>query len=100
MERGRGSSHQVGPAVIPADDRKVWFEVGAALHSTGWGEPARKLFDEFSGKSEKYDAGEQDKLWDSFARGYEGRPITLGTLIALAKNHGWEEPPPREIAEL
>src|SRR5262249_32750386 len=51
-------------AVIPADDRTVWFEVGAALHSTGWGERARKLFDEWSGKSEKYSAAEQDKLWD------------------------------------
>ena len=26
---------------IPADDRKVWLDVGMALHSTGWGEPAR-----------------------------------------------------------
>jgi Bifunctional DNA primase/polymerase, N-terminal/Family of unknown function (DUF5906)/Primase C terminal 2 (PriCT-2) len=86
--------------VIPADDRTVWFEVGAALHSTGWGEPARKLFDEWSAKSGKYSPAGQDKLWDSFARGYEGRPITLGTLFALAKNHGWEEPPQREIAEL
>jgi Bifunctional DNA primase/polymerase, N-terminal/Primase C terminal 2 (PriCT-2)/Family of unknown function (DUF5906) len=86
--------------VIPADDRKFWFEVGAALHSTGWGERARELFDKWSEKSEKYDPAGQEKLWDSFARGYEGRAITLGTLFGLAKNHGWEEPPPFEIAEL
>src|SRR5262249_44521067 len=32
--------------------------------------------------------------------GYEGQPITLGTLFALAKSYVWEEPPPDEIAEL
>jgi Family of unknown function (DUF5906) len=47
-----------------------------------------------------YNPTDQDKLWDSFARGYQGRPITLGTLFALAKKYRWEEPPPNEIAEL
>jgi hypothetical protein len=94
--------------VIPAEDREIWFEIGAALHSTGWGGRARALFDQWSEKpdkyneekSDKYNEEGQDKLWESFARGYEGRPITLGTLFALAKKHGWEEPPPSEIAEL
>jgi adenylylsulfate kinase-like enzyme len=39
-------------------------------------------------------------LWNSFARGYNGQRITLGTLYALTKQHGWEEPLPSEIAEL
>jgi Bifunctional DNA primase/polymerase, N-terminal/Family of unknown function (DUF5906)/Primase C terminal 2 (PriCT-2) len=86
--------------IIPADDRPAWFEIGAALHSTGWGDKARALFDEYSTKSEKYNSTEQDKLWDSFARGYQGRPITLRTLFALAKSFGWKEPPPSEIVEL
>jgi Bifunctional DNA primase/polymerase, N-terminal/Primase C terminal 2 (PriCT-2)/Family of unknown function (DUF5906) len=88
-------------AVIPAEDRnEEWLRVGAALHSTGWGEPARALFDEWSKKSTKYDPAEQDKLWNSFARGYKRRRITLGTLYSLAKQHGWEEPLPSDIAEL
>jgi hypothetical protein len=87
-------------AVIPADDRDVWFQVNAALHSTGWGDPARALGDEYSMKSGKWDRAEQDKLWNSFARGYGGRLITLGTLFELAKQHGWDEPPPKEIAGL
>src|SRR5262249_36054107 len=86
-------------AVIPAEDRTVWFQVGAALHSTGW-EQARALFDAWAEKSDKYDQAGQNKLWASFARGYEGQPITLGTLFALAKSYVWEEPPPDEIAEL
>jgi len=87
-------------AVIPADDREVWLRIGAALHWTGWGDPARALFDEYAKKSTKYDPTEQDKLWQSFARGYDGILITLGTLFELAKQHGWEKPPAKEIAEL
>ena len=86
--------------VVPADDRDDWFTIGAALHSTGWGNKARALHDEWSRKSDKYNPAGQDKLWDSFARGYEGRSITLGTLFWLAQKYGWEEPPPSEIAEL
>ena len=91
---------QLALEVVPADDRQEWFEIGAALHSTGWGDPAKSLFEEWSRKSEKYDPLELDKLWDSFARGYDGRLITLGTLFALAKRYGWEDPPPVEIDEL
>jgi hypothetical protein len=88
-------------AVIPADDRNnYWLRIGAALHWTGWGDPARALFDEYSKKSTKYDPAQQDKLWKSFARGYDGISVTLGTLFDLAKQHGWEEPAPDEIAEL
>jgi Primase C terminal 2 (PriCT-2)/Bifunctional DNA primase/polymerase, N-terminal len=47
--------------VIPADDRSAWFEIGAALHSTGWGDKARALFDEYSIKSEKYNQSRSRK---------------------------------------
>ena len=33
---------------IPADDYQNWRNVGMGLHSTEWGEPARRLWDEWS----------------------------------------------------
>jgi hypothetical protein len=85
---------------IPADNRDDWFRIGCALFSTGWGDKARQIFDDWSQTSEKFDEAEQEKLWNSFARGYEGKFITLGTLYFMAKQHGWEEPPPDDIAKL
>jgi hypothetical protein len=86
---------------IPADDREVWLRVGMALHSTGWGDRARALWEKWAKKSAKYDSKQQDKAWDSFGRpDYKGPLATLGTLFHLAKKHGWEEVPIREIGEL
>jgi Primase C terminal 2 (PriCT-2) len=86
---------------IPADNRDdAWLRVGAALHWTGWNEKARGIWDGWSKTSDKYNPADQDKAWNSFSRPYEGRPITLGTLYRLAKQHGYEEAPTGEIAEL
>jgi hypothetical protein len=85
---------------IPADDRDDWFRVSCALFSTGWGNKAREIFDDWSQTSDKFDEGEQEKLWNSLSRGYDGKFISLGTLYFMAKEHGWEEPPPDDIAEL
>jgi hypothetical protein len=85
---------------IPADDRDNWLRNGMALHWTGWA-TARTLWDEWSKKSPKYDPVEQDRAWENFGRpGYAGPVATLGTLFHLAKEHGWKEPPPDEIAEI
>jgi hypothetical protein len=74
---------------IPADDRKVWLDVGMALHSTGWGEPARMLWDEWSRTvPEKFDAKDQRRTWESF-RSERSDGITLGTLFSLALQNGW-----------
>jgi putative DNA primase/helicase len=52
---------------IPADDRKVWLDVGMALHSTGWGEPARMLWNEWSRTApKKFDEKDQHRTWESF----------------------------------
>ena len=85
---------------IPADDRENWLRVGMALHWTTW-ERGRPLWDEWSKQSSKYDPAGQEKAWKSFGRpDYTGPVATFGTLFNLAKRHGWEEPPPNEIAEL
>ena len=87
--------------VIPADEREIWLRVGMALHWTTWGDRARALWDEWSKKSQKFEDSEQEKAWNSFGRvGYAGPVATLGTLFHLAKQYGWEEPVPNEIAKL
>jgi hypothetical protein len=85
---------------IPADDRDVWSRIGMALHWTGWGDRARRIWEKWSNKSTKYDADEQDKAWDSFGKREGKDPVTLGTLFYLAKKHGWEDAPIKEINEL
>jgi hypothetical protein len=77
--------------LIPADDRKLWFRVGAALHSTGW-TIARQLWDKWSRSSAKFDPKDQDKTWQSYDRGYSGEKITLATLFHIAQEHGWQHP--------
>jgi hypothetical protein len=84
---------------VPADDRDIWLRMGQALHWTRW-PSARRIWDDWSQKSNKFDPAEQDKAWNSFDRPYEGRRITLGTLYHLAKNFGYEEPAVGKIAEL
>jgi hypothetical protein len=76
---------------IPADNRDVWLRVGMALHWTGWGAPARAIWDEWSRTSSKFDSVDQDRTWRSFGRSCRtGSAVTLGTLFALAKQHGWQ----------
>jgi putative DNA primase/helicase len=85
------------------DDRQNWRDIGMALHSTGW-PSARSLFDEWSMGSaacggangfvgsEKYDEKEQEKLWSSLDRPYDGEQIGLGTLYHLAEPYGFVNP--------
>lgn len=73
---------------IDADPREIWLAVGMALHSTGEGW-ARGLWDEWSQRSEKYDARDQDQKWAGFV---EEGGRKLGTLFALAKKYGWSPP--------
>jgi hypothetical protein len=75
-------------AYIPADDRDVWFRVGAALKRE-FGEAARPLFDGWSATSSKYDPRAQEKLWRSLRR-VDG--VTLGTVYHLAREHGGVQP--------
>ena len=34
-----------------------------------------------------------EKVWSAFSRPYDGRTITIGTLWAMAKDHGWKPKP-------
>jgi hypothetical protein len=86
-------------ALIPSDDRTTWFEVGAALHQTGW-PGARALWDEWSQTTPgAFDEADQDKTWHSFDRPYSGKPKTLASLFHLAQANGYR-PEHREPPEL
>jgi P4 family phage/plasmid primase-like protien len=86
-------------ACIPADDRDVWLNVGAALHE--WGSPrARVLWDGWSMQSEKFEMKEQDKAWNSFREGgRNGKARTIATVYRLAQENGWEHPAARAKRE-
>jgi hypothetical protein len=77
---------------ISPDERDTWFTVGCALKS--WSlesddeETGREIFDEWSAQSAKFDAGGQDKLWDSLQR-QRSDAITVGSLFFLAHKAGW-----------
>jgi hypothetical protein len=75
---------------VPALDRKTWLDVGMALHSTGWGDLARRLWDEWSRTCpDIFKGADQQKTWESLDREYAGQRITIGTILHLAKENGW-----------
>jgi len=78
-------------AVIPSDDRDVWCRMGMALKSE-FGDGGLELFEEWSERSSSFDLKAVKSTWKSFKAG--GR-VTIGTLIAEAKRHGFN---PKDFA--
>jgi hypothetical protein len=70
---------------IDADDRDIWLKCGMALNDR-FGEAGRRLWDEWSASSSKYDARDQEKNWRSFGR---RTGITIATLFGYAQQAGW-----------
>lgn len=75
---------------IEDDSYDTWYQIGMALHSTGW-EEAFSLFDDWSALSPKYDAGAVAAKWASFDQTARGE-VTLGSLFHRARQSGWSEP--------
>ncbi|ADY54691.1 Primase 2 [Syntrophobotulus glycolicus DSM 8271] len=72
-------------------DYATWLSVGMALKEAGY---TAADWDEWSRRDiGRYHAGECFRKWDSF-RG-ASTPVTAGTIVALAKDHGWR--PERDI---
>ena len=70
---------------IPADDREVWWRMGAAIKSE-LGEAGFSLWDAWSQQSERYKPANARAVWRSV------KPtggITIATLYYLAKEYGW-----------
>jgi putative DNA primase/helicase len=77
-------------AVIPADERETWLNIGLALHSLNWGQKGFEIWSDWSQTvPEKHDADDQERTWESFDCPYEGDKITIGTLYYVARQLGW-----------
>jgi hypothetical protein len=83
-------SHRLEDALqhIPADDRKVWIDVGLAIkHDLG--EAGLPIWLAWSQKSKKFDLNDALATWESFKPKDMASPITLGSVYHLAKENGW-----------
>ena len=66
------------------NDRDVWIAQGFALKSMD-SDDARRLWDDWSQQSEKFDAEDQDKKWNSF----DPKNTTIGSLFFDARKAGY-----------
>ena len=74
---------------IPADDREVWWRMGAAIKSE-LGEAGFSLWDAWSRQSDRYREASAQATWRALRpTGRDGRAITVGSLYHLAKEYGW-----------
>lgn len=73
-----------------------WCQVGMALKHEGY---SCSVWDAWSRRDAgRYHSGECEKKWLSFNGGSHS-PVTGGTIVALAKEHGWS-PPRQEGTEI
>ena len=73
---------------IDADAYDLWTTVGMAIHEAGL--PC-EVWDQWSEKSAKYEAGACDQKWESFGN-YTGVRATWGTVVFLAMENGYKPP--------
>ena len=66
-----------------------WLNVGMALKAAGY--PC-SVWDEWSKTDPKGYTGNCFKKWDSFHGGSGGAPVTMGTVVQMAKDFGWRPP--------
>ncbi len=85
--------------INPDESYDMWLQIGMALHdfSKGaqWG---LELFESWSMRGNKYNAGEPAQKWESFASGNNG--ITIKTLFYIAKNNGYHNSNLPKISDL
>lgn len=69
---------------IDADDRDNWVRVGHALRQLG--DDGRRLWEQWSSSSPKFDPADQDAKWASF------KPTEIGyrTVFHMAREAGWQ----------
>jgi hypothetical protein len=80
-------------ACLDPTPRDTWLQVGMALHhETDGSAEGRELWDEWSANCPgKFSDDEQDKAWSHFGKDL-ANPVTLGTIVALARQSGWTDP--------
>lgn len=76
----------IEPAALDYQD---WLNVGMALQQEGY---SVRVWDDWSRRDPgRYHAGECDRKWGSF-HGSSHTPVTGGTIVQLARDHGWTPP--------
>lgn len=73
-----------------------WINVGMALKHEGY---AASDWDRWSSNDSRYHPGECYKKWDTFNEGALSI-VTGGTIVKMAKEHGWMSRPKKEDYEL
>ena len=78
----------------PADlDYDSWLRIGMALKNEGY--PV-EVWEEWSQGEARYHPGECERKWASFD-GYIGTKVGSGSIIQIAKEHGWHSEYNREL---
>jgi hypothetical protein len=91
-----------------SDRNERWLPIGGAIYDLPWREDLRRALWDWWSKgmdpTEKFDEADQEKTWASFARDYQGNRATVGSIIYLAREGGWDDhtlkPLPDEIKAL
>ena len=81
----------IDPGALSYQD---WTLVGMALKEAGYGP---EVWDEWSRRdASRYHAGECLRKWQTFQG--SGNPVTGGTIVQLAREHGWRSDEGHELA--
>lgn len=82
------------------DNHDGWVRTGMALHhETNGSAQGFELWTTWAKQSDKFDADEHHKRWQSFARS-DGQRVTLASLAYIAKGNGWREEMGEQFGEL
>lgn len=71
---------------LSSDDRDLWVRMGMALKTLG--PKGKALWLEWSAKSDKFDAGDAERVWGSF----EPEGTDYRAVFAEAQRKGWKNP--------
>jgi hypothetical protein len=81
----------IPPQQLSYDD---WIRIGRSIHQQWPGEDGLKMWDSWSAQdSSRYREGDCSRRW----AGFTGGRVTIGTLVWMAKEHGWKGGPRGEL---
>ena len=70
------------------DDRDTWVRMAYALQHE-YGETAFDVWDRWSQNGASYNSRDARSVWKSCGKQAGGKPVTIGSLVAAAKEGGW-----------
>lgn len=83
MDEAKAMLDAIPPQELDYDD---WIKIGRAIHQRWPGDDGLKMWDEWSSQdASRHKEGDCSKRWNGFV----GGRITIGTLVWMAKKHGW-----------